>query len=159
MVRYGVPLEFACSGAGAAPQFALSPLLSQLGLLRAGERNSTLIQLHRVCADFDSAPSSPGSQDGKPTALSYQLVLQQARLEKQKQKTHSQQQNDPFLLIMEGYTSEIQDDRVQENMLVRSIPGRATQVHAASWPRHTRCLLYTSPSPRDRQKSRMPSSA
>ena len=24
---------------------------------------------------------------------------------------------------------------------------------------HTRCLLYTSPSPRDRQKSRMPSSA
>ena len=25
--------------------------------------------------------------------------------------------------------------------------------------RHTGCLLYTSPSPRDRQKSRMPSSA
>ena len=25
--------------------------------------------------------------------------------------------------------------------------------------RHERCLLYTSPSPRDRQKSRMPSSA
>ena len=24
---------------------------------------------------------------------------------------------------------------------------------------HTNCLLYTSPSPRDRQKSRMPSSA
>ena len=27
------------------------------------------------------------------------------------------------------------------------------------WDKGTRCLLYTSPSPRDRQKSRMPSSA
>ena len=30
---------------------------------------------------------------------------------------------------------------------------------AALRTRHTGCLLYTSPSPRDRQKSRMPSSA
>ena len=29
----------------------------------------------------------------------------------------------------------------------------------AFMPRHGNCLLYTSPSPRDRQKSRMPSSA
>ena len=29
----------------------------------------------------------------------------------------------------------------------------------ASNPGHNTCLLYTSPSPRDRQKSRMPSSA
>ena len=29
----------------------------------------------------------------------------------------------------------------------------------AAWPRRPPCLLYTSPSPRDRQKSRMPSSA
>ena len=28
-----------------------------------------------------------------------------------------------------------------------------------AWPGATACLLYTSPSPRDRQKSRMPSSA
>ena len=34
----------------------------------------------------------------------------------------------------------------------------ATEILAASI-RHTICLLYTSPSPRDRQKSRMPSSA
>ena len=27
------------------------------------------------------------------------------------------------------------------------------------WGEHIHCLLYTSPSPRDRQKSRMPSSA
>ena len=27
------------------------------------------------------------------------------------------------------------------------------------WLQHQTCLLYTSPSPRDRQKSRMPSSA
>ena len=30
--------------------------------------------------------------------------------------------------------------------------------HVLDWATHT-CLLYTSPSPRDRQKSRMPSSA
>ena len=29
----------------------------------------------------------------------------------------------------------------------------------AVWPEFIDCLLYTSPSPRDRQKSRMPSSA
>ena len=31
--------------------------------------------------------------------------------------------------------------------------------HNPSWQLSTGCLLYTSPSPRDRQKSRMPSSA
>ena len=36
----------------------------------------------------------------------------------------------------------------------------AGEVRAADyWPIHRDCLLYTSPSPRDRQKSRMPSSA
>ena len=30
---------------------------------------------------------------------------------------------------------------------------------AVAWPQNEVCLLYTSPSPRDRQKSRMPSSA
>ena len=33
-----------------------------------------------------------------------------------------------------------------------------TEVNA-DWRKYTTCLLYTSPSPRDRQKSRMPSSA
>ena len=40
---------------------------------------------------------------------------------------------------------------------------RLAEFLAQSYPRvlerHTLCLLYTSPSPRDRQKSRMPSSA
>ena len=49
-----------------------------------------------------------------------------------------------------------------EEMLQRSIP-RAMQVVAATAlqdsERIDTCLLYTSPSPRDRQKSRMPSSA
>ena len=34
-----------------------------------------------------------------------------------------------------------------------------TALQAAFKARYTTCLLYTSPSPRDRQKSRMPSSA
>ena len=38
----------------------------------------------------------------------------------------------------------------QENVNEESLP---------AWARPNSCLLYTSPSPRDRQKSRMPSSA
>ena len=38
-------------------------------------------------------------------------------------------------------------------------PKMAVEVSRASHAHHTPCLLYTSPSPRDRQKSRMPSSA
>ena len=36
---------------------------------------------------------------------------------------------------------------------------RATRRGAARQARHPTCLLYTSPSPRDRTRSRMPSSA
>ena len=39
------------------------------------------------------------------------------------------------------------------------ITTRELDEYAASRIRHYGCLLYTSPSPRDRQKSRMPSSA
>ena len=37
--------------------------------------------------------------------------------------------------------------------------GIGTQFYSPVQPSETTCLLYTSPSPRDRQKSRMPSSA
>ena len=37
--------------------------------------------------------------------------------------------------------------------------GNASSNYGAVQPDHMTCLLYTSPSPRDRQKSRMPSSA
>ena len=36
---------------------------------------------------------------------------------------------------------------------------KASRLHAAQAKKIEGCLLYTSPSPRDRQKSRMPSSA
>ena len=39
------------------------------------------------------------------------------------------------------------------------VGGRAIQLHPLVCPAFNACLLYTSPSPRDRQKSRMPSSA
>src|SRR5665213_90292 len=46
--------------------------------------------------------------------------------------------------------------------LWRALPGYLTNRHAAlrwdpAWAIRNICLLYTSPSPRDRQKSRMPS--
>ena len=40
-----------------------------------------------------------------------------------------------------------------------SVANSANWDAAYSWGDHSTCLLYTSPSPRDRQKSRMPSSA
>ena len=48
-------------------------------------------------------------------------------------------------------------------MIIVNDPGSWSHVYAplrhAEWHGATPCLLYTSPSPRDRQKSRMPSSA
>ena len=41
--------------------------------------------------------------------------------------------------------------RVEEKLLLTALEASGAQVQV--------CLLYTSPSPRDRQKSRMPSSA
>ena len=38
-------------------------------------------------------------------------------------------------------------------------PNALVQIHGAGTCEPNSCLLYTSPSPRDRQKSRMPSSA
>ena len=42
---------------------------------------------------------------------------------------------------------------------VRNITNIDDKIIAAAKQQNTTCLLYTSPSPRDRQKSRMPSSA
>ena len=56
-------------------------------------------------------------------------------------------------------TAIIQADAVGLNG-VRQYDFSATkQIGMAGTPAYTACLLYTSPSPRDRQKSRMPSSA
>ena len=45
------------------------------------------------------------------------------------------------------------------SILYQLLSGQRPQVSLLNWRNHWTCLLYTSPSPRDRQKSRMPSSA
>ena len=57
-------------------------------------------------------------------------------------------------------------DKVRKGLLISTVSGTTAYALAALEPRGTLfvgpacdCLLYTSPSPRDRQKSRMPSSA
>ena len=67
-------------------------------------------------------------------------------------------------LITGGYEQEqaYQNDWQlfnDEDWTITSTGGSDFQLaeYAGGWLRH--CLLYTSPSPRDRQKSRMPSSA
>ena len=44
-------------------------------------------------------------------------------------------------------------------LLLGCLPVLVHPCQRLQWPWHWGCLLYTSPSPRDRQKSRMPSSA
>ena len=45
------------------------------------------------------------------------------------------------------------------DLMIEAALAEARAIDEASMRKHNRCLLYTSPSPRDRQKSRMPSSA
>ena len=44
-------------------------------------------------------------------------------------------------------------------VIVQGITGKMARFHTEDMVKYGTCLLYTSPSPRDRQKSRMPSSA
>ena len=72
--------------------------------------------------------------------------------------------NQPFRVINSGektigVTSLIGDehlDAIKDNALTKMTMAEALKAVA---PKLKACLLYTSPSPRDRQKSRMPSSA
>mgnify|MGYP000296639481 CR=1 FL=1 len=61
-----------------------------------------------------------------------------------------------FFLGREGDKAEIAIDLIRENEATS-----ITIFEDSLWEiiKYTSCLLYTSPSPRDRQKSRMPSSA
>ena len=45
------------------------------------------------------------------------------------------------------------------DVLIRAAVEEARAIDEASMAKHNSCLLYTSPSPRDRTRSRMPSSA
>ena len=54
---------------------------------------------------------------------------------------------------------DIYDKAVRGNHVDFSAPGVDIYVNSAGQDRYISCLLYTSPSPRDRQKYRMPSSA
>ena len=59
--------------------------------------------------------------------------------------------------VMREAVSEVQDD---DGKVVRAAEAKEEREYVAmSQKRWNACLLYTSPSPRDRQKSRMPSSA
>ena len=65
----------------------------------------------------------------------------------------------PASLLESAYLDMIDSVNITEfNKMLAEIPFRYKTVYGVSGPFDT-CLLYTSPSPRDRQKSRMPSSA
>ena len=66
----------------------------------------------------------------------------------------------PEIVAMDNLHELASDRRELINILHRIPPTtRMVQVTGAAHPESLVCLLYTSPSPRDRQKSRMPSSA
>ena len=64
-------------------------------------------------------------------------------------------------LAPEKETLEVTEEPEKETQEVTLEPEKETQEVALEPEKETQevCLLYTSPSPRDRQKSRMPSSA
>ena len=51
------------------------------------------------------------------------------------------------------------DHDIQRDLLARLVETHGDSEERDTLYQQVRCLLYTSPSPRDRQKSRMPSSA
>ena len=54
---------------------------------------------------------------------------------------------------------EVTQKTIALSMKTGKLTAQALQAALKKYLQHRACLLYTSPSPRDRQKSRMPSSA
>ena len=106
-------------------------------------------------------------------ALGYEFAKRNIRLDEAKRyivRAHHLAPNDPAILDSMGwiefrlknYTlAESYVRRAMIDLYEAEIVGHLVEVMRAQsrhkWP--NTCLLYTSPSPRDRQKSRMPSSA
>ena len=65
----------------------------------------------------------------------------------------TKEMRDPFVLNPEESVSEEQRQKSRDGFAIKQVDG------IDGWSGIGICLLYTSPSPRDRQKSRMPSSA
>ena len=64
-----------------------------------------------------------------------------------------------YLVAMYGFKKLGQSIRIRCFTHEPSIKSSLKFLRKNQWARDKVCLLYTSPSPRDRQKSRMPSSA
>ena len=96
-------------------------------------------------------PQSGILVDLHPTDYELRLGILQSKVERQKQQYPE--------LSIDGNVLEFLALRISTN--VRVLEGALTRLFAFASliGRHITCLLYTSPSPRDRQKSRMPSSA
>ena len=54
---------------------------------------------------------------------------------------------------------QAQFEKALQTQLILAEDGEVIELEAGNFQISGSCLLYTSPSPRDRQKSRMPSSA
>ena len=65
--------------------------------------------------------------------------------------------NSEFVLDFVRIVPNVQKAKVKSRIILS--PEHAKRLHKALADNINNCLLYTSPSPRDRQKSRMPSSA
>ena len=59
----------------------------------------------------------------------------------------------------EPMITEAQRDELKTLCQKADVPDKSGEMLTQQGAQHFICLLYTSPSPRDRQKSRMPSSA
>ena len=64
-----------------------------------------------------------------------------------------------FAQVIHGFAGENQEGKVYDLGSGGGVPALVLIEELKEWEFVLICLLYTSPSPRDRQKSRMPSSA
>ena len=63
------------------------------------------------------------------------------------------------LVLLPGLSNLIDDISEEKKLPPQVVEAALREALLKGYERYRRCLLYTSPSPRDRQKSRMPSSA
>ena len=144
---------------GRAPGSARVPTLAELGPQTAGQNVLTQAAQQQAATQaglgqlqFDASGAVTGAGAGAGVA-GYQPFLDQAAAYSGPQA---------FQSFMSPYQQQVIDTTLQEFdvQTAKGVPQlAATAIQAGAFGGGRDCLLYTSPSPRDRTRSRMPSSA
>ena len=127
-------------------------LLASIGLAACGSEKTVVKEVPVVVPPEDQGPDDSGESDGNvPAAFSKAFLTGEQALSV----------NEGGSLAIDLGLQNPDDDNLEFSFLSEELDSLVWDAEAERLrfsPDYT-CLLYTSPSPRDRQKSRMPSSA